>query len=74
MSNDNKINMKLVYRLEDEIIDKDKKIKQLKNEITKYKNLILSIHKQTLSVNKILNLEEDDDIDDKPKKVRFCRC
>jgi hypothetical protein len=68
--------MKLVYRLEDEIIDKDKKIKQLKSEITKYKNLILSIHKQTLCVNKILNLEDDidDDIDDKPKKVRFCRC
>ena len=70
MSNDN---MKLVYRLEDEILHKDKQIKKLKSEITKYKNLILSIHKQTLSVNKILNLE-DDDIDDNPKKVRFCRC
>jgi hypothetical protein len=46
MSNDNKINMKLVYRLEDEIIDKDKQIKKLKSEITKYKNLLLTIHKQ----------------------------
>ena len=68
-------NQKLIFLLEDNILVKDKKIKKMKSELNKYKTLLLTIHKQTLCMNKLLNFgdidtpqEEEEEI---KRKVKF---